>query len=221
MFILSPSVLAANFAALGDEMNRAESAGAQWIHLDVMDGDFVPNISIGIPVIQSIRKASNLFFDVHLMIADPIRYVKRFSEAGADMITFHQEAAADPAAVIDLIHSCGKKAGISVKPGTPLSVLKPYLDKVEMVLLMTVEPGFGGQSYIEASTQKISELVGMRDKASLHFDIEVDGGINAKTLGIVLDAGANIIVAGSYVFKGNIEDNVHGILNEFRKREEK
>lgn len=215
MNILSPSALSADFARLGEDTAQIEKAGAPWIHLDVMDGLFVPNISIGIPVIESLRKVSDLYFDVHLMIEDPIRYIEHFAKAGADHITFHVEAAKDPAAVLEKIRACGKKTGITLKPATPLSAIEPYLDEVDMVLIMSVEPGHGGQAYIDSSTDKIAELKAMRDARGLHFDIEVDGGIKKNNVEMVLKAGANVIVAGSAVFGGDIEANVKDFLEIF------
>lgn len=211
--ILSPSILSADFNILGKQISEVEKAGAQYLHIDVMDGIFVPSISFGMPVITSIRKESSMFFDVHLMIADPIRYVEEFAACGADMITFHQEAAEGLVQeTIDKIHELGCKAGISIKPMTPVSELEPYLNQVEMVLLMTVEPGFGGQKYIPASTEKIRELKKILEEKGLSVDLEVDGGINDETIDIVLEAGANVIVAGSAVFKGDIAGNVKRFL---------
>ena len=210
--ILSPSILSADFSILGSQIKEADEAGARYIHIDVMDGMFVPSISYGMPVIKSIRKVTDRFFDVHLMIMDPIRYIDEFVEAGADGITFHLEAAEDPQAVIDKIHSLGKRAGISVKPATPVEALLPYLDKVEMILVMTVEPGFGGQSFIPDCGEKVKVLRGILNERGLNTDIEVDGGIYLDNLKDILDAGANVIVSGSGIFKGNITENVKGFL---------
>ena len=219
MLILSPSALSADFARLGADVSEIAKAGAPWIHLDVMDGLFVPNISIGIPVIKSLRKASDLYFDVHLMIVDPIRYIKAFADAGADHITFHVEAAEDPAAVLKEIRKYGKKTGITLKPATPLSSIEPYLDDCDMVLIMSVEPGAGGQAYIPESTQKIADLKKMRDERGLSFDIEVDGGVKKDNVHVVLEAGANVIVAGSAVFKDDIGQNVKDFESVFAKYE--
>ncbi len=206
--ILSPSILAADFAILGQQIKEADEAGAQYIHIDVMDGIFVPSISFGMPVISTIRKVTKKVFDVHLMIMEPERYLDEFAKCGADSITFHLEATKKPEEVIDQIHALGLKAGISIKPGTPVEAVKPYLQKVDMVLMMTVEPGFGGQKYIEASTERIRQVRQLITEMGVAVDVQVDGGITKDNLHVVLEAGANVIVAGSAVFRGDIAANV-------------
>ena len=213
MNIICPSILSADFARLGDQIAEVDNAGAKYLHIDIMDGVFVPSISMGMPVIKSIRRVTDLVFDVHLMIVDPIRYIKEIADCGADTITFHYEAAEDPKAAIDEIHSCGKKAGIAIKPATPVSEIIPYLDDVEMVLIMTVEPGFGGQKLIPSSFDKIREVRKIITDRNLNVDVEVDGGVYTNNVKEILDAGANVIVSGSGVFKGNPSENVA----EFRR----
>ncbi|WP_022778819.1 ribulose-phosphate 3-epimerase [Butyrivibrio sp. AE3009] len=213
MNILSPSILAADVANLGEQITAADKAGAQYIHIDVMDGTFVPSISYGMNVVQGLRKVTDKVFDVHLMITEPIRYIEEFAKAGSDIITFHLEAASDVQAVIDKIHSLGKKAGISIKPATPVSELLPYLDKVEMILVMTVEPGFGGQAFMPHCGEKVKELRGILNERGLSTDIEVDGGIYLSNLKEVLDDGANVIVSGSGIFKGDVTE----IVSEYLK----
>lgn len=208
--ILSPSMLSADFAALKDEIEEVEKAGATWLHIDVMDGIFVPNISFGACVYKCIRKYSNLLFDVHLMIVNPERYIKDFAEAGADMITFHIEATENPQECIDLIHSLGKKAGLAINPETPTEAVLPYIEKVDMILVMSVHPGYGGQKYIKDVNPKISEL---RKICGSEYLIEVDGGIKAENVKSVVGCGANVIVAGSAVFGDDITGNVKKIFD--------
>lgn len=209
---LSPSILSADFAHLGEDIKRAEAAGTPYLHYDVMDGMFVPSISFGMPVLESVRKITDMVLDVHLMIEDPDRYIDEFVRCGADIITVHYEACKDVKKTIRMIKDKGVKAGVTIKPNTPNSVLTDVLDQVDMILLMTVEPGFGGQAYIPESTEKIRELRRMLDERGLKTDIEVDGGIKKTNLQMVLDAGANVIVAGSAIFKGDIEQNVRDFL---------
>lgn len=208
MNILSPSILSADFTKLGEEIETIDNAGAEYILVDVMDGMFVPSISYGMPVIKSIRKSTGKVFDVHLMISEPIRYIADFAASGADMITVHVEACSDVVATIEKIREYKLKVGITLNPDTPVSAIKPYLNRVDMVLIMSVNPGFGGQKFITSSVDKIKEVKRLRDELNLSYDIEVDGGINIDNLATVLEAGANVIVAGSAIFRGDAAENV-------------
>lgn len=218
MFLISPSVLAADFSRLGEELDVARRAGAPYIHLDVMDGLFVPNISFGIPVIESLRKTSPLFFDVHLMIQDPIRYIDDFRKAGADLINFHYESCDNPDAVIQKIKSVGAKAAMAIKPATPADVVYPYLDQLDMVLIMTVEPGFGGQKLIPETLKKVHAIRTYAEEHDLHLDIQVDGGVNLENLPDVTTAGANVVVAGSAVFRAESPQAVIAEMKETADR---
>ena len=218
--ILSPSALSCDFSHLGDDVRRAEEAGVEYLHLDVMDGVFVPNISFGPCVISSLRGASGLIFDVHLMITDPIRYIPQFIKAGADIINFHVEATKYPVEVIQQIKATGAKAGITINPRTPVEVVYPFLKDVDMVLVMTVEPGFGGQKFMAQHVSKIRQLAEWKKELGLEFDIEVDGGVTLDNVREVLDAGANVIVAGSAVFgKEDIAGAAKGFLDIFKEYE--
>lgn len=202
MIKIAPSVLACDFSNLEKEVKDIELAGADMVHLDVMDGMFVTNISFGLPVIQSLRKKTDMFFDVHLMIVEPERYIERFiSEAGADLVTFHIEATKNPMKCIEIIKNMGKKAAVSVKPDTPIEEIYPYLSLCDMVLVMTVEPGYGGQALIPHTLEKVKKLKEEIVRRGLDVDIQVDGGINEKNVKDAINAGANVIVAGSSVFK--------------------
>lgn len=209
MNYLAPSVLSADFSALGEEIAAVAAAGAEVIHLDVMDGQFVPNISFGAPVIASVRKVTDALFDVHLMIEEPVRYLEAFKKAGADIITVHYEACADVKATLEQIKAMGLKAGLAVSPDTPASVVEPFIPLVDMILVMSVYPGFGGQSFIAGSLDKVRAVKEMAAKAGKEeMWIEVDGGIGAGNIREVKAAGANVMVAGSAVFKGNAAENV-------------
>ena len=206
-YVLSPSILAADFKVLGQEMKKTEENGAAYIHFDVMDGMFVPSISFGMPVLASIHDATEQFMDAHLMVQEPIRYVEAFQKAGADYVTVHLEPCEDVKTTLDKIHACGMKAGLAVNPETDVKELVPYLEDVEMILIMSVHPGFGGQKFIPESLDKIREVRAMLNEKNLEIDIQVDGGIYVENVREVLDAGANVIVAGSAVFRGDAGEN--------------
>ena len=213
MNCLSPSILSADYTILGEQIKKMDEAGAQYVHIDVMDGQFVPSISIGLPVIKTIRKCTDRIFDVHLMIEEPIRYIDEFADAGADIITVHAESCKHLDRTIDAIKEKGIIAGVALNPATPLSVIEYVLPKVDMVLVMTVNPGFGGQKLIPYTVDKVRDLKKLIQSTGNKVDIEVDGGINLNNVREVMEAGANIIVAGSAVFNGDIENNVKSFLD--------
>lgn len=217
MIILSPSILAADFTELGRQIKEVDEAGCEYLHFDVMDGMFVPNISFGLPVLSSIKKATKRVMDVHLMIKEPERYIERFAKAGGNIITIHLEASSDVEKTLKCIHSYGLKAGLSIKPDTDVSLLKDYYGLCDMFLIMTVEPGFGGQSYMDKCTAKIKELRDDLTRCGYNTNIEVDGGITKDNVRTVLDAGANVIVMGSSIFKGNIRSNVNDFKAIFKE----
>ena len=200
MIKISPSILSCDYSKMGEEFKRMEECGADWLHIDVMDGHFVPNITLGAPIVKCMRKCSSLVFDVHLMISDPKKYIPDFVKAGADIITFHIESDSPAEETIDLIRSLGCKAALSVKPKTPVEVVFPFLEKLSMVLVMTVEPGFGGQSFMADMLDKVKVLRAECERRGLDTDIQVDGGINEQNAGLAVQSGANVLVAGSAVF---------------------
>ena len=215
MIKISPSILSSDYGNLSSELKRMEACGADMLHIDVMDGHFVPNITLGAPIVKCIRKSSTLPFDVHLMISDPYKYIPDFLNEGSDIITFHAEADSDIEKTIDLILASGKKAGLSVKPKTPVEAVYPYLDKLSMVLVMTVEPGFGGQSFMEDMMPKVSAVRSEIDRRGLDVDIQVDGGINKDTISIAAKAGANVFVSGNAIFSS---DNAEKTIADFKAR---
>ena len=210
--ILAPSILSADFKTLGEQILETEKAGAQYIHFDVMDGLFVPSISFGMPVLSSIRSLTGQTIDVHMMVSEPVKLVENFVKCGADILTVHYEACSELKEDIDFIHSLGVKAGISIKPETPVEALEPYLEQADMFLVMCVVPGFGGQTFLPGSIEKIGRLRGMLRERGMEKDIEVDGGIHHSNVREVLDAGANVIVAGSAVYRGDIRDNTQRFM---------
>lgn len=208
---LAPSILSADFMHLGEQLHLLENSGTRVLHIDVMDGAFVPSISFGMPVIRSIRRNSSMFFDVHLMINEPVRYVKEFVEAGADSITVHVEACSDIQATIDAMEIYHVRKALCINPGTSVDVLKPFLDRIDMVLVMGVEPGFGGQKLIPETLKKVEQLDQLRTEKGYSFQIEFDGGVTRDNLGEIIANGADIVVAGTAVFRGDIGENVRDL----------
>lgn len=213
---LSPSILAADVRCLGKEIQSVTKAGAEYIHIDVMDGVFVPNISFGFPIVKGLREITDAFFDVHLMITEPIRYIERFASNGADGITVHAEACENLAATVKEINRCGKKAGIAISPDTKIDVVLPLLEQISMILVMTVYPGYGGQSIIEACFDKIRALRNIINERGLDVDLEVDGGVSLDNIDTIRDAGANIFVVGTKIFKGDAEVNTSDFLRKLK-----
>ncbi|MBQ6555210.1 MAG: ribulose-phosphate 3-epimerase [Firmicutes bacterium] len=212
LYKLSPSLLSCDFTRLGEEVKLLEKNNVPYIHIDVMDGLFVPNISIGIPVVECLDKITDCVLDTHLMIVEPERYIEQFAAAGSDIINFHFEACKDCGAAIDKIHSLGKKAGLTIKPKTSWKEIIPFLDKIDLVLVMSVEPGFGGQGFIEETLENVKGLAGYKKEHNLDFELEIDGGVKTDNLQKVIDAGAEVIVAGSAIFKGDVEANIRAFM---------
>lgn len=217
MLILAPSILSADFRKLGQEVETVVNAGAEYIHIDVMDGMFVPSISYGMPVIKSIRPCTDKVFDVHMMVEEPGRYAEAMKEAGADLLCVHQEACRHLDRTLSQIRELGMKVGVALNPATPVSTLDCVLEKVDMVLVMTVNPGFGGQKFIPYTLEKVRSLRKRMNLLGLHTDIQVDGGIGLGNVGEVIEAGANVIVAGSAVYNGNVTGNVRAFLRKFEE----
>lgn len=218
-YVIAPSILSADFTQLGNEIRQTEDNGAAFLHFDVMDGMFVPNISFGIPVMKSIRKATRQIMDAHLMVQDPIRYVEAFRDAGADLITVHYEACPDVTKVLVKIKDMGLKAGLSINPDTPAEAVREYLEFVDMILVMSVYPGAGGQKFIRESLDRIRDIRRMIEESGRDIDLQVDGGVTLDNMPEIMDAGANIFVAGSAIFSGDIGENVRKCMEIFRKYE--
>ena len=212
---IAPSILAADFWKLGEQIEETKKSGADYLHFDVMDGIFVPSISFGLPVLKSIRKQTDMFLDVHLMIQEPIRYIDEFAKAGADLITVHLEACSEPVRTLKAIREKGLKAGLSIKPSTPVEILKGFGDWADLMLIMTVEPGFGGQKLIPDTLEKLEKLRDYKKRFGIEAELEVDGGVTQDNVSKIIDAGAEVIVSGSAVFKGNITENIKSFKEVF------